>query len=86
MIKPFSGAVVSIHHIDGRTKEGAHKKCLPLCGWHHDVPIPKNSPAFAKYPFVFPIHAKGSVGGRASWEAENGTQEALLAQVMSFIT
>ena len=27
--------VVSIHHIDGRTKQGAHTKVLPLCAGHH---------------------------------------------------
>jgi hypothetical protein len=27
--------LVSIHHIDGRTKPGAHKKVLPLCAEHH---------------------------------------------------
>ena len=27
--------VVSIHHIDGRTKPGAHSKVLPLCAGHH---------------------------------------------------
>ena len=85
LIQPFSGTPVSIHHFDGRTKEDAHKKALPLCGWHHDVPIPQNDPAFALYPFIFPIHAKGSVGGRVAWEAENGTQEALLEQVMNLI-
>ena len=26
---------VSIHHIDGRTKPGAHMKVLPLCPSHH---------------------------------------------------
>ena len=26
---------VSIHHIDGRTKPGCHKKVLPLCAQHH---------------------------------------------------
>lgn len=26
---------VSIHHIDGRTKQGAHKLVLPLCAGHH---------------------------------------------------
>lgn len=25
----------SIHHIDGETKPGAHRKVLPLCGRHH---------------------------------------------------
>ena len=27
--------VVSIHHIDGRTKPGAHRRVLPLCAGHH---------------------------------------------------
>lgn len=27
--------VVSIHHIDGRTRPGAHLKVLPLCAGHH---------------------------------------------------
>jgi len=26
---------VSVHHIDGRTKPGAHLKVLPLCAPHH---------------------------------------------------
>lgn len=25
----------SPHHIDGRVKEGCHKKTIPLCGLHH---------------------------------------------------
>lgn len=28
-------SLVSIHHIDGRTKPGAHRKVLPLCAGHH---------------------------------------------------
>ena len=27
--------IVSIHHIDGRTKPGAHLRVLPLCAGHH---------------------------------------------------
>ena len=27
--------LVSIHHIDGRTKPGAHSRVLPLCAGHH---------------------------------------------------
>lgn len=26
---------VSIHHVDGRTKPGAHMNVLPLCAGHH---------------------------------------------------
>ena len=28
---------VSIHHVDGRTKPGAHYRVLPLCGPHHQT-------------------------------------------------
>jgi hypothetical protein len=28
---------VSIHHIDGRTKPGAHSNVLPLCAEHHQT-------------------------------------------------
>lgn len=31
----FFTSMVSIHHIDGRTKPDAHKKVLPLCAGHH---------------------------------------------------
>ena len=27
--------IVSIHHVDGRTKKGAHMRVLPLCAGHH---------------------------------------------------
>jgi hypothetical protein len=27
----------TIHHIDGRTKPGAHMKVIPLCEWHHQT-------------------------------------------------
>jgi len=28
----------SPHHIDGKTKPGAHLKTIPLCGRHHQIP------------------------------------------------
>ncbi len=28
---------VSIHHVDGRTKKGAHSLVLPLCDRHHQT-------------------------------------------------
>jgi len=37
---------VSIHHIDGRTKPGAHWKVLPLCASHHQ----DNGLAIAAHP------------------------------------
>ena len=27
----------AIHHINGKTKEGAHLETIPLCGWHHQT-------------------------------------------------
>jgi hypothetical protein len=83
LIQPFSNSPVSIHHIDGRTKKGSHKKTLPLCGAHHDCPL--DEPMASQYKNIFPIHAKGSVGGRAPWEKVNGTQYELLDQVMRWI-
>jgi hypothetical protein len=85
LIQPFSGAWVTIHHTAGRTKAHCHKRCLPLCEWHHDKPIEKDHPYFTLRPDLFPIHAKGSIGGRVPWEKENGTQEALLIDVLTFI-
>jgi hypothetical protein len=45
----------------------------------------KNNPNYLSFPFIFPIHAKGSTGGKKAWEEENGTQERLLDQVMTLI-
>lgn len=75
--------VVSYHHIDGRTKKEAHKKGLPLCGNHHQIAAPAKERE--KYPWLVPVHASGSVGGKASFEKENGTQEHLLNQVYEMI-
>jgi hypothetical protein len=85
LISPFSGTLVSIHHMNGRTAPGCHLKVLPLCAWHHDMPIPKDNPQYSKYLNVFPIHAKGAEGGRVPWEKVNGTQEALLLEVLAYI-
>jgi hypothetical protein len=27
-----------IHHVDGKTKPGAHKRIIPLCPRHHRIP------------------------------------------------
>lgn len=86
LIQAFSGSPVSIHHINGRTKEDSHKQALPLCGWHHDTPIAKSDPVYQKHLDVFPLHAKGSDGGRKAWEEVNGTQGELLRQVMDLIS
>lgn len=56
----FSPAAV--HHIDGKTKPGAHMRVLPLCGAHHQTG-----------GYGIALHA-----GRAEWERRYGTQEELL--------
>jgi hypothetical protein len=74
---------VSIHHTKGRTSPDAHEYCLPLCTYHHDQVLPKEIQS--KYPQVFPIHAKGSIGGKVKWEKVNGTQLELVKQVWKII-
>lgn len=74
---------VSIHHVKGRTGPDAHEYCLPLCAYHHDQVLPKE--VQEKYPQIFPVHAKGKIGGKVSWEKENGTQLKLVKQVWDII-
>ncbi|QCR38811.1 recombinase (plasmid) [Nissabacter sp. SGAir0207] len=68
---------VSLHHIDGRVKPGAHKLVLPLCEWHHQLAAPAR--VRDCYPWLVPVHAAGTVGGKRTFEALNGTQYELLA-------
>jgi len=75
--------IISMHHTDGRTKKGAHYKCLPLCENHHDVPAEKE--IVEQYPDMIPIHAKGAVGGKRAWEALNGTQMDLLKKCYEMV-
>jgi hypothetical protein len=67
---------VSLHHVDGRTKEWAHAKVLPLCAYHHDTPAPEHAPEE-----LTPIHR----GNKKEWIAFNGTEEELLKQVYDII-
>lgn len=78
-----AGAYVSIHHCNGRTKKQSHEESLGLCQWHHDTAMTKEEQAI--YPNVFPIHAKGSLGGKNPWERVNGTQEELIVQLWAII-
>lgn len=59
----------AIHHIDGRTKEGAHFKILPLCGIHHQTG-----------GYGVALHQ-----GRVAWENRYGTQKQLLKQVQELL-
>lgn len=71
--------VISLHHTDGRTKPGAHKKVLPLCDCHHQHAAPAEMRD--KYPWLVPVHADGRIGGKAQFERQNGTIENLLNEV-----
>lgn len=62
---------VSIHHIDGRTKEGCHKLVLPLCASHHQEGTGKN-------PYYIAVHP-----WKNRFEARFGTQQELLAWCLS---
>ena len=55
---------VSIHHIDGRTKKGAHMNVMPLCAMHHQT----GGEGVAIHPFT------------EVWEMIYGSQDRLKRQ------
>lgn len=59
----------SIHHINGKTKEGAHFDTLPLCPQHHQ-----------HGGYGVALHA-----GRVEWERRYGTQQELKKQVEALL-
>jgi hypothetical protein len=61
---------VSIHHTDGRTKPGCHKKVLPLCAGHHQDGTGEDKDLIAVHP------------DKRRFEERYGTQEELLEKVM----
>lgn len=61
--------VVSIHHIDGRTKPGCHGKVLPLCAGHHQDATGEDKTLVAVHP------------DKARFERHYGPQTGLLALV-----
>lgn len=77
------GSYVSIHHVNGRTSKQCHEEGFPSCMWHHDTPMTEEDAK--KYPSVFPIHAKGSLGGKVPWEKINGSRNSLILQVWEMI-
>lgn len=58
--------VVSIHHIDGRTKPGCHQQVLPLCAGHHQDATGEDRTLIAVHP------------DKAQFEQRYGPQMALL--------
>ena len=69
----YRNPLVSIHHIDGRTKKGAHMKVLPLCAGHHQDGTGNDKNMIAVHPY------------KARFEEAYGKQEELLAKVMKMI-
>lgn len=64
---------VSVHHIDGRTKPGAHLLVLPLCAGHHQAGTGANPTLIAVHP------------DKARFEDRYGTQIELLAECMAML-
>lgn len=59
----------AIHHIEGKTKEGAHFKVLPLCGAHHQTG-----------GYGIALHA-----GKKEFERKHGTEYELLDKTNELI-
>lgn len=66
-IDGYHNPLVSIHHVDGRTKPGAHRKVLGLCAGHHQKGTNTNNPN------MIAVHPD-----KARFEAKYGTQEELM--------
>ena len=64
---------VSVHHIDGRAKPGAHLLVLPLCAGHHQDGAATNPTLIAVHPY------------KARFEARYGAQLALLAECIEML-
>ena len=64
---------VSIHHIDGRTKPGSHKKVLALCAQHHQHDDTDPEKRIGVHPF------------KARFENKYGSQYDLLSETMELI-
>jgi hypothetical protein len=64
---------VSVHHIDGRTKPGAHFLVLGLCAGHHQAGTGTNPTLIAVHP------------DKARFEARYGTQRELLAECIELL-
>lgn len=63
----------SIHHIDGRTKSGAHFLVLFLCAGHHQAGTGENKTLIAVHP------------DKGRFEARYGTQRELLAECIAML-
>ena len=69
----WTNHTISLHHIDGRTKPGAHFLVLPLCAGHHQDGTGPNTTLIAVHPY------------KARFEARYGTQRELLAECVALL-
>lgn len=53
-----------VHHIDGKTKQGAHHKTIPLCARHHRQPDTMQSPRWIS------LHGNGRKAFAAEYLSE----------------
>ena len=65
--------LVSIHHIDGRTKPDAHRKVLPLCGPHHQHDDTDPAGRIGVHPY------------KARFEDRYGKQQELLGMCLDML-
>lgn len=65
--------LVSIHHVDGRTKPDCHKLVLPLCAGHHQDGTGEDKTLIAVHPY------------KARFEARYGTQAELMARCAALL-
>lgn len=70
--------LISLHHIEGRTKPGAHLLQLPLCDPHHQHAAPAH--VRAEFPWLVPVHADGIIGGKAEFTRHNGSENLLMTK------
>lgn len=69
----YFNPVVSIHHVEGRTKPGCQMKVLPLCAGHHQDGTGNDKSMIAVHPF------------KRRFEEAYGTQESLIAWIEMFL-
>ena len=65
------GSLAEVHHMDGKTKKGAHFKVLPLCYVHHRHGRDKEP--ISRHPY------------KKRFEDAYGTEEELLEKVGEFL-
>ncbi|MES2349121.1 MAG: Ref family recombination enhancement nuclease [Pseudomonadota bacterium] len=73
MIDHVHQPIVSIHHVDGRTKPGCHMLVLPLCAEHHQQDDTDPRGRIAVHP------------NKARFEAKYGTQIELMARCAALL-